>query len=489
MRQEMLRIENVTVEEEEVTYLQHFNMHIFAGEIMGLMALDSHGLKVLIQMLTDNIPLKYGSVYYKEKLVNTYRKSAQGYNRIFIIGGKGTLVEDLTVSDNIFVLRRGFHKYVINRKVLGFQVEERMKELGIYIRPDTLVADLSVFERCVVELVRAVMAGAGLVVLYRISELLSNVELERFLTFIRAYAAQGISFLYIGNHHEEIFRIADRFSIMSDGQIVKVLFKDEMSKANLDPLFETFHDFSPPRREKNEVLLSFEHVRTENLKDFHCQIRKGECVAVLDRSNTILEDLREALACGNNYTGQILYEGRPLVPGKSIGIITASPLKKMLFPGMSYMDNFCFSIDKDAQYFYKRRRVMESVYKEFSGELGEVMKAADIQSLDKGSLYELIYYREILLRHRLVVIMHPFFGADMYLRLRISTLIQKLKDRGITLLLLTMSMTDVLAVSDRLRVVEDGCLLEENSSAENRLIQENYYGEEFSSRVAPSPDE
>ncbi|MDO4276882.1 MAG: sugar ABC transporter ATP-binding protein [Eubacteriales bacterium] len=482
MRKEMLRIENVTVEEEEVTCLQHFNMHIFAGEIMGLMALDSHGVKTLIRMLTDNIPLKYGRVYYRDTLVNTYRKDAKGYNRIYIIGGKTTLVEDLTVSDNIFVLRRGFRKYVIDRKVLGQQVEERMKELGIYIRPDDLVAHLTVFERCVVEMVRAVMAGAGLIVLFRISEILSNKELDKFFEFIRQYAQQGVAFLYIGNHHEEIFRIADRFSIMEDGRIVKVIFKEEMGKADLEPLFETFHEFSPPKKEQNQILLSFDHVRTENLRDFHCQISKGQCVAILDRSNTILEDLRQALEQGDNYKGNIFFCGKPLVPGKNMGIITDNPVKKMLFPGMSYMDNFCFSIDKDAQVFYKRKRVMESIYKEFRDELGEVMKSPSIQTLDKGSLYDLIYYREILLKHKLVVIMHPFTGADMYLRLRISRLIQRLKDSGVTILLLTINMTDVLAVSDRLRVVEDGCLLEEHSNAENELIQENYYGEEFSSR-------
>lgn len=86
MKQEVLRIENVTVCQDGITYLDNFNMHIFSGEIMGLIGRSAHGKEQLMQLLCDNITLKYGRVYYNSVMVNSYLQTSKGYNRIFLIG-------------------------------------------------------------------------------------------------------------------------------------------------------------------------------------------------------------------------------------------------------------------------------------------------------------------------------------------------------------------------------------------------------------------
>lgn len=111
------------------------------------------------------------------------------------------------------------------------------------------------------------------------------------------------------------------------------------------------------------------------------------------------------------------------------------------------------------------------------------MRCQDIRSLDPKALYNIIYYRVLLNNPEIVVILHPFFGADMYLRLHIAHLIQKLKERGITILLLAMHMTDTLAVSDQLLVIENGRLTKENCEIKSELINENYYGNDFTARL------
>ena len=105
MRNEVLRLEKVTLREQGVTLLDNLNLHIFEGEIMGLVPIDTHGLTALCDLLRENVPLHYGYVFYREKLINTWRSPRPHYNRISVIQAKSCLVDGLTVADNIFVLR------------------------------------------------------------------------------------------------------------------------------------------------------------------------------------------------------------------------------------------------------------------------------------------------------------------------------------------------------------------------------------------------
>ena len=179
MREEVLRLSEVTYEEQGVVQLQDFCLSVFAGEIVGVLHRSGHGISALIDLLRFNLPLQAGSVYYREERVNSWRAPARHDNRIGVIKSQCSLVEDLTVADNIFVLRPGFRSWLVRPRVLVGQVQPVLDSLGMDIRADALVSTLSPFERVVVELVKAVVAGCRLIILREIGTIISDVELER----------------------------------------------------------------------------------------------------------------------------------------------------------------------------------------------------------------------------------------------------------------------------------------------------------------------
>ena len=111
-------MERVTYKEQGNVCLDNFSMTIWTGEIFGLVPVNHYGLNALLKLLKQNLPLHYGYVYYREKLVNQWKRPAGGTNRISIIQNKSCLAEDLRVADNIFVLRNGFKKWLIRPRVL-----------------------------------------------------------------------------------------------------------------------------------------------------------------------------------------------------------------------------------------------------------------------------------------------------------------------------------------------------------------------------------
>ena len=147
MRNEVLRMERVTYIEDENVKLEDFNLQIYQGEVMGFLPVNSHGKLALLRLLSRNLPLYDGYIYYSGEKVNTWKKSFRASNRISIIREKSSLVGNLNIADNIFVLRPGFRQRVIRTKILNQQLEPFFQDIGIDIPVDKDVEELSVFER------------------------------------------------------------------------------------------------------------------------------------------------------------------------------------------------------------------------------------------------------------------------------------------------------------------------------------------------------
>lgn len=227
MREEILRLERVTCREQGVLQLENFNLQIFQGEIMGLLAVNSHGLDTLLRLLRRNLPLERGYVYYRERQVSAWSSGIpdRAPQRIAVIEKRGALVSGMTVADNISVLRSSFKSRIIRPSLLRTQLAPVLEELHAGFSPDDYVDWLSPFQRFVVELLKAVLGGCRLIVLRELSTFISNADLSRLHDMIRGFAGKGISFLYIGYHFEELREICDRTALLMNGTIPKVLLK------------------------------------------------------------------------------------------------------------------------------------------------------------------------------------------------------------------------------------------------------------------------
>lgn len=477
MKTEILRLERVTTIQEEVTLLDNFNLHIFQFEIMGLVCLNANGKESLIQLISQNLPIHYGRVYLNEVLVNNYQHSPLTMNKVTVIEQKSRLIEDLTVADNIFVLRRGFKKYLINPKILNEQLQRFVKEAGIEIDGNELAANLSPYEKFVVELLRAVIMGAKLIVVRDISNSLSAGDLARFHTLLRYYCQKGFSFLYICNHHEEAFKICTRMSLMRDGKILKVFEQNEFKNENLSPYysgeFANVAKVSVNHHDEKGVL-TFQNVCTQTLNTMSFTVSRGECTVLLDMDNTVLSDMMQLMNGELQLdSGEIFleneiyteYQARHAV-ASGVAFIEENPIQTMLFKEMSYIHNLCFLVDKKQNPIRLDNRIIKSIIHEYEPIVGKDIYETNIMNLKLQSLYDLIYYRIHLCNPKIVLCVQPFAGADMYLRRHLIELINQLKKKGITVILLAVNIADSLVIADKLILIEKGRFSSEYSSSE-----------------------
>lgn len=458
MREEVLRMERVACRAQGVLQLEDFNLHIFAGEIMGLLPVSGHGLTALIELLRRNTPLQEGYIYYREERLNSWHTPRPQYNRIGVIQSKGSLVDGLTVADNIFVLRPGFRTWLIRPAVLRRQLQPFLDELGAGVSADDYVEHLTAFQRCVVELAKAIMAGNHLVILRDVSTFISESELFRLHAILRRYAAQGVAFLYIGYHFEELRQICDRTAMLRNGRITKILRQEENPDLYDSRLWVQAALREAPRAPGPPVFRC-DHLSGGAVEDLSFAASSGECVVLQDLNSLIFGDLSALLMGELPLGGGALWlDGTPFAPAptRRLALVLEQPGDSMLFPTLSYLDNLCFTIDHRLPELWRSSRVRAGLRKACGGELGADLFDRRPEKLTKAQKYDLVYHRLLLQNPSVVFCVQPFRGADLDLRMHIRGLLEQLMDRGIAVVILAVNLADALSLATRLIRIRRG---------------------------------
>lgn len=452
MRAEIIRIDNATCQKAGVAHLQHFNLQVYSGEIMGLLTVNSHGVGVLLSLLQNNLPLHFGRVYFQEELVNShiYRKS--GSNRVAVIERRSHLIEGLNVAESVFVFSESGRNPVVNARKNRERLRILEQNAGIAIPYNSLTEHLSIFERCAVELMKAVVAQIPLIVIRDVCHYMSSDELQTFQRLLRHYAALGTTFLCISNHYEDLSGVVSRTAVMHDGKIVKVVQQmkpDEMSRL-IQCVADVVSDKDYTVKGSAKVCFSMQNVRIRGRLLPNLDVLEGECLAIHDEDNLFFQSFKELVTRQLALpSGKVYIDGKPacgpLTHNRKFAYIAEDPASSMLFPDMDYLHNLSLGIRSSP---WRRGAIHRSLRQELRSDLGDVFDK-EISRLSLKEQYSLIFYRVLLQHPRVVFCEHPFWGGDVDLRQHIIRLVNKLLARGIAVVIVTAGRYEIFPRADR----------------------------------------
>ncbi len=463
MKHEVFRLEQVSVP----PYLFDINLHLYKGEIVALIGLNALGIEQLLTIFKKNIPIHYGHVYCNDILVNDYLSSSRKLNRVTVIQRDSTLIDTLTVEENLFVLRKGFRSHLINQRLLSTQMEQLLSPLPISIRRKTLVRDLTAFEKLVIEFVKASISRSDLVILHEISNFVSEIDLTRLEAVMHYFKEEGMTFLYLCNHHQEAFRFCSRCYLMQEGRIVKHLFPYQMTNeviTNYSNVFDQSMDLTERQRQyvgkedSDKPFLVCENLTYGNVQGLNFTVLKGETVVLLDSENLCIGDLFtlfQGLSAPD--AGYLELEGRtPAKDDRSIALIAAKPYESLLFPQLSVIDNLCFTSDEKIRHLWLRPKRRKAIAKELEPIFGKDLYKTSLHDLSQEKLHTIVYQRILMQHPSFVCAVQPFASVDMFQRIALIRYFDAFKTKGITSLILAVSLSDTLQVADRLVILAGG---------------------------------
>jgi ribose transport system ATP-binding protein len=475
LKREILRMNHVSCLDSRMPILDYVSMQVFETEVYGVLCLGYHGIDKLVELICWNSRIQNGQIIYREELVNSVDIGDNSRNHVALIGRNSRLIDDLTLADNMFVIREGVKKFLINKSVIEKQAQMVIDELQLHLSPAIQIKELGVYDRLVAELLCALIEGNSLIILWQVSDLISSEELPRFHSLIRKLAQMGKTFIYIYNHHEVLQQVCDRIAIFNGGRIQKVFLNsdkmhDYMVRFYAKYGYEKMLRLKAKADSKQSVkdlqpVLKLDGVKAGNINDLSFSINPGENVLLFDKSNTIIEDLMGLFAGTIQPEHGTVELPSALINGKSnagkIGLIQRDPVSNTLFPHLSFIENLCFQIANKIPLFWQKTKLQKSIVNEYQSELGDLLEAPNLFDMKSKDLYTLIYYRYLLSKPDLVVCQQPLSDADMYLRTHILSLITKLHEKGIAALVLSTELYDTVFIADRLIQVENGRIVVE----------------------------
>ena len=455
-------MQRVTYVENDITILNNLNLQIYAGEIMGLLPLDSFGLNKMLELMQKNLPILYGQIYIREKLVNSFSVETGTENNVLMISYENILVKYLSPEENIFILRKGYKGIWVNNRIIKSQMQILTDELKIGIQLNKPLEEMSVFERYILEILKAVVSRADVIILRDPSSVITPDQMSKVYQVVRYYADKGNTFLYVSTHRDELQFICDRTAVMETGRIVKILEKRDLTDRVLEnymPSYQSMIKRSMQVEDSPDVerVFRFKDFYYNKIKGLSFSIRRGECLVIHDGGEQIYEDLEDAFVncCGEH--GQLLYRGRPYrkKDARKIAVVLDNPAENMLFKNMNYEDNLCLTSDHLLKGLWHRKETRKAIAKE---QMGEKMPGKDVavKNMTIYQKYQLIYGRILLQHPDIVVCIHPFQNTDLKLRTQIYQLMKELLDHGIAVVIVTVNYQNVLLLADRLIFVKDG---------------------------------
>lgn len=465
MKQEVLRLEQVTIP----PYLWDIHMHIYEQEIVALIGINALGIEELLSIMRRNTALHYGHVYLKDRLVNDYLYSNRKENDIALIGRRTSLVESMTVEENLFVIRKRGRMRLINFPLLSAQMRRLLAPLGLDLSERTVASNLTAFEKLVIQLVKAQLDKSALVILTDISTLISEADLVRLKPILEQLTSEGMTFLYVCNHHQEAFMIAERCYLMREGRIIKHLYREQMTDHIIEQYAYDFYDFIElddrrgfydRRVESSRALFTVTDLTFKAMRSLTFHVQENETVVLLDSDNLVIDDLFAVLSNPTRVPAhQILLAGSSFsTAGREVALVPPKPDASLIFDQLSVLDNILFASDHRIGALWLSESRRRALGRDLMAEFGSNIAMVTPRSCSQHERILMVYQRIMLQKPKFLCVVQPFASIDMYQRISLIETFDRLKSRGCSILVLSVSLSDSLQIADRLIILKDGAV-------------------------------
>ena len=214
----LIELKNISKDFPGVRALKNVSLDVRHGEVLALVGENGAGKSTLIKILTGVYKPTAGEVYWEGKKVHITMPAEAQRLGIATIYQEGTLCPNITVTENVFLGREITKHGFVDRKGMESKTREILNNLGVDIDPSAEVATLTTANQQLVEISRALMMNAKLLIMDEPTSSLSKHEVKALFVILKQLVEKGISILFISHRFEEIFEIADRITILRDGE-------------------------------------------------------------------------------------------------------------------------------------------------------------------------------------------------------------------------------------------------------------------------------
>jgi ribose transport system ATP-binding protein len=483
MGNDFLSMQKISKRFPGVQALHEVNFNCLPGEVHALVGENGAGKSTLMKILAGVYHPDEGKIIlHGQETIFRDPKTAQDQG-ISTIYQEFNLVPELDVAENIFLGRepRRVGGLFIDSDSLYKRAGELLEWLQTEINPRTQVKNLSVAHQQMVEIAKALSLNSRILIMDEPSAVVSGKELEALFRIIFSLRNQGKTVIYISHRLEEIFQIADRATVLKDGKFVGTVKPKEIDKPTLIKMMvgrslkETFPE--KEKGERREILVLQELGREGILKRINLGVYTGEILGIAGLVGSGRTQLAKAIFGVDPVDrGEITFNGEKIknlnpkdLIARGIGFLPEDRRKEGLISCLSVAKNITLLVlDKIQRWGFirphKEERLVQEGIKKFN--IATPSGHQEIQYLSGGNQQKAILAKWINAHCRLLILDEPTRGIDVGAKAEIYELMRKIAKQGTAIIMISSELPELMGMSDRIIVMQDGRIRGELSSSE-----------------------
>ena len=452
--------------------LKGVNLKLKSGEVHALMGENGAGKSTLMNILTGIHKQDEGQIFVDGKEVSFKNPLEAEAHGIAFIHQELNIWPNLSILENLFMMLSVSNSFgVLDFKEMRRIAEEKCKEIEIDLPLDAEAGECSVGQQQMTEIVRNLLVDAKVVIMDEPTAALTERETEKLFEVMRSLKKRGVAMVYISHRMEEVFNNCDTITVMRDGVSVATKPVGEYSLGDIvhDMVGRSITEFYPPRRNKpGEVVLEVKNFHQSGLfHNINFNLRKGEILGVAGLMGAgRTEIMRAIFGVDGCESGELVLKGKPLVIKKpedainaGIGFVTENRKSEGLILEFSIMRNIALpSVDSFAKKTVINFRDLTAFASEMATKLG--VKAADLDleagALSGGNQQKVVIAKWVGMKPDIIIMDEPTRGIDVGAKRDIYELMNELTAEGVSIIMVSSELPEVLGMSDRIMVIHEG---------------------------------
>ncbi len=462
--------------------LKAVDLELQAGECLALLGENGAGKSTLLKMLGGAHQPDEGEILIEGQVVDVKNPADALSAGLAVIYQEFNLVPGLTARENVFLGQEPGPLSFVPARAERKRTRELFKQLGAAIDPESLCRDLTVADQQVVEIAKALSMDAKVIVMDEPSAALSPREVEGLFEVIRGLKERGIGIIYVSHRLDEIFEIADRVTVLRDGEHVGTRNIEELTRDSMIELMvgrSIENEYPKEAAELGEVRLACQNLsRGKKVKDVSFEIRRGEILGLTGLVGAgRTETARLVFGADRPDSGALQLDGQPVVVKnprdaieKGICLLTEDRKGQGLIIGQTVRENFGLPnlrsfgrwgfIDKTRETEALQVRAKQLQVK-FTG------SEQIIATLSGGNQQKIALAKWLERDAEVIIFDEPTRGIDVGAKYEIYRLMNNLAAEGKAILMISSELPEVLGMSDRIIVMNEGVVTGEITDVAN----------------------
>ncbi len=468
----------------------HFDLE--PGEVHALVGENGAGKSTLIKILSGAIQNDEGEIYLNGVRIDPLTPMKSQASGICVVYQEINLVPEMTILQNIYLGAEIQKGVFCDDAAMKNGVEKLFKQLGISIEPNKRVSELSIAQQQMVEIAKGLLLDASVLVLDEPTASLTSEEIDKLFEVIRSLKQQGVAIIYISHRLEEVYMIADRITVLRDGNYICTSTPEQMNKDQLITKIvgrELSQQYPNIKTDIGNEMLRVEGLSNSRISDISFSVKSGEILGFAGLVGSGRTEILRAVFGADQYTtGKIYVKGKEVkiinpqsAIQNGIALVPEERKSQGLVLSLSCKINITLaSLKRICKRGLIRKKLETSCVNEEIDALSIKCSNPEYKAstLSGGNQQKLVIAKWFCCNCDILLFDEPTRGIDVGAKNEIYELMKKSCNEGKAIVMVSSDLPELLGITDRIIVMHEGVIAGE--------LQKNEFDAEAILRLATS---